>query len=240
MSARELLELGVLASGSGSNLQAILDACASGALRARVCVVIANVPGARALDRARVANVPAVLLPHKGGPVSYATRDEYDAALVEVLRAHGAKLVCLAGFMRLLSPTLLRAFPDKILNIHPSLLPAFPGLHAPRQALAAGVRVSGCTVHIVDEGTDTGPIVIQCAVPILEGDDEARLAARTLLQEHRCYPRAIQLFAEGRVEVITEGGKKRARVRAESDAASFLPSPAYEDAPRRRGDEAPR
>ena len=209
---RRALHLGVLASGSGSNLQALLDACAAGQIGAEVAVVISNVAGARALERAKAAAVPAVLLPHQGGERTWASREEYDGALVEVLRQHGVELVCLAGYMRLVSPVLLRAFQDKILNIHPSLLPSFPGLHAHRQALAAGVKLSGCTVHIVDEGLDSGPIVDQAAVPVLEGDDEPALAARILAQEHRCYPRAVQLFAEGRVQLVAEGGKRRARI----------------------------
>ncbi|HEY5675161.1 MAG TPA: phosphoribosylglycinamide formyltransferase, partial [Myxococcales bacterium] len=197
------MRLGVLASGSGSNLQAILDACASGAVRAEVAAVICNVPGARALQRAEEAKVPAVLLPHAG----YASREAYDREVVATLRRHGVDLVCLAGFMRLITPALLRAFENKILNIHPSLLPAFPGLHAVRQALAAGVRISGCTVHVVDEGTDSGPILIQAAVPVLDTDTEETLAARILVQEHRCYPRALSLWAEGRVRL--EGRRVR-------------------------------
>jgi phosphoribosylglycinamide formyltransferase-1 len=202
------LQLGVLASGSGTNLQALLDACAARRIDARVAVVIANVPGARALERARAAGVPAVLLPHRDWP----TREAYDEKLVETLREHRVELVCLAGYMRLVSPVLLRAFEDKILNIHPSLLPAFPGLHAHRQALAAGVKVSGCTVHVVDEGCDTGPIVVQSAVPVLEGDDETSLAARILVEEHETYVEAVRLFAEGRARVVAEGGKKRVRI----------------------------
>ena len=209
---KRALQLGVLASGSGSNLQALLDACAEGRTSAQVAVVISNVVGARALERARAAEVPAVLLPHKGGERTWASREAYDATLVELLQERGVELVCLAGYMRLVSPVLLHAFQDKILNIHPSLLPSFPGLHAHRQALAAGVRLSGCTVHVVDEGLDSGPIVLQAAVPVLEGDDEATLAARILVEEHRCYPRAVRLFAEGRVELVHEGGRKRARI----------------------------
>ena len=159
-----MMRLGVLASGSGSNLQAILDACAQGRIAAKVSAMICNVPGARALERAKAANVPAILLPHGAHPL----REEYDARLVEELRRHDVNLVCLAGFMRIVTPVLLRAFPERVLNIHPSLLPAFPGMHAVRQALAAGVRISGCTVHLVDEGTDSGPIVVQAAVPVLE------------------------------------------------------------------------
>ncbi len=218
------LKLGVLASGSGSNLQALIDACARGQIAARVAVVICNIPGARALDRAKAANVPALLLPHK----SFPSREEYDAALVEALRAHGVELVCLAGYMRLVSPVLLRAFQDKILNIHPSLLPSFPGLHAHRQALAAGVRLSGCTVHIVDEGCDTGPILLQAAVPVLEDDTEETLAARILVQEHRCYARAVQLFADGRAQVLVQAGKKRVQVQGATGAAGALVSPALD------------
>jgi phosphoribosylglycinamide formyltransferase-1 len=191
------MKLGVLASGSGSNLKAILDGCAKGAIPAQVAVVICNVPGARALERAKEAGVPALLLDHR----QHRTRDDYDWELVAALRKHGVDLVCLAGFMRLIGPALLNAFPERILNIHPSLLPAYPGMHAVRQALAAGARVSGCTVHIVDQGTDTGPILIQAAVPVLDGDTEETLAARILVQEHRCYPRAITLLAQGRVEI---------------------------------------
>ncbi len=203
-------------------MQAILDACASGRIAAQVAVVIANVKGAQALSRAQAAGVPAVLLPHK----EFASRDAYDAALVAELRKHEVELVCLAGFMRLVTPVLLGAFPGRILNIHPSLLPSFPGMHAVRQALAAGVRVSGCTVHVVDEGTDSGPIVIQAAVPVLEGDTEESLAARILEQEHRIYPRAIQLFAQGRAAV--EG--RRVRMQGSpGDASRTLASPPLDD-----------
>jgi phosphoribosylglycinamide formyltransferase-1 len=191
-----MMRLGVLASGGGSNLQAILDACSRGAIPARVAVVICNVAGAGALEKAAKAGVPAVLLPHKG-----VAREEYDARLVAELRKHEVDLVCLAGFMRLITPVLLRAFENKILNIHPALLPAFPGMHGVRQALAAGVRIAGCTVHLVDEGTDSGPIVLQAAVPVLDGDTEETLAQRVLAQEHRIYARAIALFAEGKVRV---------------------------------------
>jgi phosphoribosylglycinamide formyltransferase-1 len=217
-----MMRLGVLASGSGSNLQAILDACEQGRIEARVAAVICNVAGARALERARASNVPAILLPHAG----FARREEYDAHLVEVLRAHDVSLVCLAGFLRIITPVMLRAFPDRILNIHPALLPAFPGMHAVRQALAAGVRVSGCTVHIVDEGTDTGPIVVQAAVPVLDGDTEETLAARILVQEHRAYPRAISLFASGRATVA---GRKVAVRGIAADPALTFASPPLDD-----------
>ena len=197
------MRIGILASGTGSNLQAILDGCASRGIPAEVAVVICNIPGVKALQRAESAGVPAVLLPHQKFP----NREDFDRELVLTLREHRVDLVCLAGFMRLLGPVLLRAFHNRILNIHPSLLPAFPGLHAVRQALTAGVRVAGCTVHVVDEGTDTGPILIQAAVPVLDSDTEETLAARILVQEHRCYPRAIALWAEGRVQI--EGRRVR-------------------------------
>jgi len=212
------MRLGVLASGSGSNLQAILDGCANGSIPAQVAVVICNVPGAKALQRAEAARVPTVLLDHK----QFGSRDDYDRAVVAELRRHRVDLVCLAGFMRLIGPVLLTEFENKILNIHPSLLPAFPGLHAVRQALAARVRVSGCTVHVVDQGTDSGPILIQAAVPVLDGDSEETLAARILRQEHRCYPRAIALWAEGRVQL---DGRSVRIVGAAGDPARAIASP---------------
>ncbi len=212
------LRLGVLASGSGSNLQALLDACANGALSAEVAVVLSNIASARALERAKAAGVPAVLLPHQG----FASRQAYDAAVVATLQHHRVDLVCLAGFMRIVTPVLLQAFENRILNIHPSLLPAFPGLHAVRQAIAAGVRISGCTVHLVDEGTDSGPILLQAAVPVLPGDSEESLAARILVQEHRAYLRAVSLWAQGRVHV--EG--RRVQIdQAPGDLAPTLSSP---------------
>jgi phosphoribosylglycinamide formyltransferase-1 len=181
--------LGVLISGRGSNLQAILNAVRDGRLDARVGVVISNVAGAPGLDRARAAGVPVEILPHR----DFRSREEYDAALVDRLRAHGVELVCLAGFLRLLSPVFVRAFPGRILNVHPSLLPSFPGLHAQRQALEHGVKVTGATVHLVDEELDHGPILVQRAVPVLEGDDEESLSARIREQEHQIYPEAIAL-----------------------------------------------
>lgn len=192
-----LLRLGVLASGRGSNLQAILDACAQPGFPARVAVVISDRERAQALERARGAGVEAVFL----DPKAFADRPAYDQALVDALRARAVGLVCQAGFMRILSPVYVRAFAGRALNIHPSLLPAFPGLHAQRQALAHGVKVSGATVHFVDEGVDTGPIVLQAAVPVAPGDTEDTLSARILVQEHRLYPEAIRLFAEGRLTI---------------------------------------
>lgn len=200
-----MIRIGVLASGSGSNLQALLDATREGRIDGSVAVVIANVPEARALERARVAGVPAELLPSKG----VADRAAYDREIVARLQARRVDLVCLAGWMRLVTPSFLESFGPgdathgcpRVMNVHPALLPSFPGLHAQRQALEYGVRFSGCTVHFVDAGTDTGPIIVQAAVPVLPGDDEASLSARILVEEHRVYPLAVQWFAEGRLRV---------------------------------------
>lgn len=203
-----MLVLGVLASGSGTNLQAILDAIASGSLDARVAVVVSNVPGAAALERARTAGVEVVTIDHR----TCADRRVFDAAVVKVLREHGVEMVVLAGFMRLVTDVLLEAFPARIVNVHPGLLPAFPGVHAQAEALDYGVRVAGCTVHFVDAGTDTGPIIAQAAVPVLEGDDESTLTGRILAKEHELLPLVLQWIAEGRVSVHS-GGSGRARVR---------------------------
>jgi phosphoribosylglycinamide formyltransferase-1 len=189
--------LGVLASGRGSNLQAILDAIAAGRCPARVAVVVSDRKDAAALDRARRAGVPAVHVDPRG----FAERPAFDDAVAAVLDGHGVGLVCLAGYMRLLSPGFVTRYRGRLLNVHPGLLPAFPGLHAQRQALAYGVKVAGATVHFVDEGVDTGPIVLQAAVPVLEDDTEETLAARILAEEHRLYPEAIRLFAEGRLRL---------------------------------------
>jgi phosphoribosylglycinamide formyltransferase-1 len=187
----------VLASGRGSNLQAILDAIASGRLPAAVNVVVSDVAEAFALDRARRAGVPAVVV----DPRSPGGKAAYEQRITEVLREHGVELVVLAGYMRICGSTLLAAFPGRIFNIHPSLLPAFPGLHVQRQAIENGARFSGCTVHFVDAGVDTGPIVAQAVVPVLDTDTEDSLAARILRQEHRVYPHAIRLFAERRLRL---------------------------------------
>ena len=204
-----VIALGVLVSGSGTNLQAILDAIAAGTLDARVAVVVSNVAGASALDRARKAGVEGVVVDHK----AFADRGAFDAAVVEVLRARGVEVVVLAGFMRLVTDVLLGAYPMRVVNIHPALLPAFPGVHGPKQALDYGVRVAGCTVHFVDGGTDSGPIIAQEAVPVLEGDDEGALRLRILEREHELLPRALQLISQGRVRVEpVAGGRARVRV----------------------------
>jgi phosphoribosylglycinamide formyltransferase-1 len=204
-----VITLGVLVSGSGTNLQAILDAIRERRLDARVAVVVSNVADAKALDRAREAGVEAIVVDHK----RFADRREFDAAVVQVLRDRGIERVVLAGFMRLLTPVLLDAYPMQIVNVHPALLPAFPGVHGARQALEYGVRVTGCTVHFVDHGTDTGPVIAQAAVPVLEDDDETTLAARILEKEHELLPRVLQWMAEGRVSVENAaGGRPRVRI----------------------------
>ncbi|CAN5913810.1 phosphoribosylglycinamide formyltransferase [soil metagenome] len=206
------LVLGVLVSGSGTNLHAVIDAVASGRLRAKIGVVLSNVATAKALDRARAAGIATAVLYHK----AHASREAFDAAVVEVLRSHGVSCVVLAGFMRIITATLLDAFPQRVVNIHPSLLPAFPGVHAQAQALKYGVRVSGCTVHLVDGGTDTGPILAQATVPVLDGDTEDTLRDRILVKEHELLPEVLQWIADGRVEVVTDdaGGRPRIRIGA--------------------------
>lgn len=193
----EILNIGVLVSGSGSNLQAIIDRIEDGTLNARITCVITNNPDAYARERTARHGIPCIVLNHR----DFAGREAYDAALVETLGAHDVRLVVLAGFMRIITPVLLGAFPHSVMNIHPALLPAFPGLHAQRQAIEYGVKVSGCTVHFVDEGTDTGPIIIQAAVPVLDNDTEDSLAARIQAEEHRIYPEAIRLFSAGRLMI---------------------------------------
>jgi phosphoribosylglycinamide formyltransferase-1 len=191
------LRLGVLASGGGTNLQAIIDHCQKGDFPAEIAVVITNNPDAGALERARRAGIPACCINHR----NFSGREAFDSAVVAALHGAGVELVVLAGFMRIITRVLLDAFPLKIINIHPALLPAFPGLHVQQQAIDYGARFSGCTVHFVDGGVDTGPILMQAVVPVLPDDNAETLAARILVEEHRIYPRAIQLLAEGRVEV---------------------------------------
>jgi len=207
-----MMIIGVLVSGSGTNLQAILDAVASGTLSARVGVVVSNVPEVGAIERARAAGVEAVVVDH----TKFADRRAFDTAVVKVLRAHSVGLVVLAGFMRLLTEVVLDEFPMRVVNVHPALLPSFPGLRAQRQALDYGVRIAGCTVHFVDKGTDSGPIIAQAAVAVLDDDDEDSLRLRILAREHDLLPRALQWIAEGLVSIDppkTPGGRARARVR---------------------------
>ena len=191
------VKLGVLISGGGSNMQSIIDRIEAGALSAEIVVVISNEPDAGGLDRAARHGLPSEVINHRG----YADRLDFDRALVEVLKKYGAELVILAGFMRLVGQPLLEAYPQRIMNIHPALLPSFPGTHVWQTELDYGVKFAGCTVHFVDAGTDSGPIIIQAVVPVLDDDDADSLAARILKQEHRIYPRAIQLYAEGRLTI---------------------------------------
>lgn len=192
-----VLRLGVLASGRGSNLQAIMDAIDAGRLPAAVAVVISDNPQARALERARVRGIPAAAL----SPAAFESKNEYERAVVEKLQELRVELVCLAGYMRIVGETVLAAFPNRVINIHPALLPAFPGLHAQRQAWEYGVRYSGCTVHFVDGGMDSGPVILQAVVPVLPEDTAGTLAERILEQEHRIYPEAVGLYAAGRLEI---------------------------------------
>jgi phosphoribosylglycinamide formyltransferase-1 len=185
--------IGVLVSGRGTNLQSLIDAVAARRLDASIAVVISNREDAPALARARAAGIETVVLSHRG----WKSREDYDTALVHELRTRSVGLVCLAGFMRIFTPVMVRAFHNAILNIHPSLLPAFPGLHPQRQALAHGVKISGVTVHLVNDDLDAGPIVVQRPVPILDDDTEERLAARILEQEHLAYPEAVGIVLDG-------------------------------------------
>ena len=196
-----MLQLGVLISGRGSNLQAIIDASEGGKLPAKVAVVISNDPSAGGLARAKKHNIPAIVIE----PKNFKDKNTYELEIVKELKKHNVELVCLAGYLRIVGQVLLEHFPLKIINIHPSLLPSFPGLHAQRQALDHGVTVTGCTVHFVDEGCDTGPIIVQSAVPVKENDTEATLSERILQQEHHIYPLAIEFIAKGKLK--TEGRK---------------------------------
>jgi len=191
------LRIGVLISGSGTNLQAIIDAIGRGELKAEIGLVISNRADAYGLQRAHRAGIQTLVLDHRRFP----SREAYDQQLVAELSAADVKLVVLAGFMRLLSNVMIRAFPNRIMNIHPALLPSFPGLNVQKAAVDYGVRFSGCTVFFVTEGVDDGPIIIQAVVPVYPDDSDEELAARILAQEHRIYPRAIALFQQGRLEV---------------------------------------
>lgn len=190
--------LAVIASGRGSNFQSIIDSVESGYLDARILILITDNREAFALERARKHGIDSLVM----APGEFGSRDDYFRRLAEELRSRGVDLVVLAGFMRIVGKPLLDAFPDRVMNIHPALLPSFPGLHGQRQAIDYGVRISGCTVHFVDEGMDTGPIIIQAAVPVRYDDTEESLSDRILRLEHKIYPKAIKLFCDGRLEVI--------------------------------------
>lgn len=189
--------LAVLVSGNGSNLQSIIHSIESGELNARIACVISNNPDAYALTRAKLHGIPSVILENS----AFKNRREFDAALVEILQSHAVELVVLAGYMRILSDVMVTAYPNAIMNIHPALLPSFPGLHAQQQAIAYGVKFSGCTVHFVDCGTDTGPIILQAIVPVTQNDTEETLSTRIQREEHRVFPEAIKLFVDGKLTV---------------------------------------
>ena len=190
-------KLGVLCSGRGTDLQSIMDAINNGEVAADIAVVLTDKPDAFALERAASAGIKAVCVNRK----QFDGRESFEQALVSELQASGVTLVVLAGFMRILTPYFVRQYAGRIMNIHPALLPSFPGAHAHQDVLAYGVKISGCTVHFVDEGTDSGPIILQAAVPVLDGDTEEALGARVLEQEHIIYPHAIQLYCEGKLEI---------------------------------------
>ncbi|HEB76427.1 MAG TPA: phosphoribosylglycinamide formyltransferase [Nitrospirae bacterium] len=212
-----MLKLGVLASGRGSNLQAIMDSIKTGYLPASVEVLVTDNPGAYAIRRAEDNGIPAVVMQ----PSDHPSHDAYYSAVAEELKRRGVELVILAGFMRIVRKPLIDAFRMRIMNIHPALLPSFPGLHGQRQAVDYGVKISGCTVHFVDEGMDTGPVIIQAAVPVHHDDTEESLSQRILKYEHRIYPYAIRLFAEGRLSV--EGRIVKVDAPAERDVAVVNP-----------------
>ncbi|MBF0321257.1 MAG: phosphoribosylglycinamide formyltransferase [Nitrospirae bacterium] len=192
-----MINIGVLASGRGSNFQSIIDSIKSGALNARVACLITDNPEAYAIERAKSHNIPHVYV----NPADFTGKDMFYRRIADELRASAVELVVLAGFMRVVKKPLIEAFPMRIMNIHPALLPSFKGLHGQRQALEYGVKIAGCTVHFVDEGVDTGPIILQEAVPVLSNDTEDSLSERILTCEHHIYPLAIRLYAEGKLKV---------------------------------------
>ncbi|HZZ07706.1 MAG TPA: phosphoribosylglycinamide formyltransferase [Candidatus Binataceae bacterium] len=226
MTQRAPVRLGVLISGTGTNLQAIIDAAGHGELRAEIRVVISNRAGVQGLERARRHGIPTRVIEHRRFP----SREDFDRALVEALGEHAVELVVCAGFMRLLSPVMLAAFPDRVMNIHPSLLPAFAGVHAQKTALEHGVRFTGCTVFFVREGVDDGPIIVQAVVPVMPGDDENILSERIRAQEHRIFPWAIQLFQEGRLTI--EGRNVRIADFPAGDESLALSNPRSPHSPR--------
>jgi phosphoribosylglycinamide formyltransferase-1 len=205
----DILTLGVLASGRGSNFQSIIDNIESGYLTAKIAVLITDNPDAYAIERARKHNIEALIIK----PRDFDSKDAYYSHIAMELKQRGVELVILAGFMRVVGKALIDEYPNKIMNIHPALLPSFPGLHGQKQAVDYGVKISGCTVHFVDEGVDTGPIIIQAAVPAYHDDTEETLSERILKQEHKIFPYAIKLYSEGRIsvegrKVIIKGDRK--------------------------------
>ncbi|SEA65568.1 formyltetrahydrofolate-dependent phosphoribosylglycinamide formyltransferase [Desulfuromusa kysingii] len=218
MTLKKKLRIAILASGGGTNLQSIIDLSQKGLLDAHICLVLSNNPEAGALQRAQRAGINTACIDHR----VFASREEFDQTVVTTLKDAGAELIVLAGFMRIISEIFLDAFPQRIINIHPALLPSFPGLHVQRKAIEYGAKFTGCTVHFVDSGVDTGPIIAQAVVPICPDDSEETLAARILQQEHQIYPQAIQWIAEGRVRI--EG--RRVYIDKSRCATSALINPA--------------
>jgi phosphoribosylglycinamide formyltransferase 1 len=217
------LPIAVLVSGGGSNLQSLIDHIEAGILNARIVLVVSNKPDAYGLKRAKGHNLPCTHLSH----ADYPNREDFDRELARMIREAGAEVVVLAGFMRILTPAFLRSFPQRVINIHPALLPSFPGVHGQAQAVEYGVRLSGCTVHFVDDEVDHGPIIIQAAVPVLEGDDADSLGARILRLEHRILPQAIQWFSQGRLrfegrKVLLDGA---VQIREEADLSCLVHPP---------------
>ncbi len=193
----EKLRIGVLASGGGTNLQSIIDGCQASSINAEIVTVISNNPSSGALIRASNAGVMTQCIDHR----SFEKRDDFDSEVVAALKENNVQLVVLAGFMRIIGQRFLDAFPNRIMNIHPALLPSFPGLHVQQKALDYGARFAGCTVHFVDGGVDTGPIIAQAVVPVLDNDTDESLSARILVQEHKIYPQAIEWFAQGALSI---------------------------------------
>ncbi|MHB8828057.1 MAG: phosphoribosylglycinamide formyltransferase [Syntrophales bacterium] len=194
---RRKISLGVLVSGNGSNLQSLIENIENNRLDGRISIVISNNQDAYALERCRKHNIPTAVVDHH----LFASREDFDRRMIEILNASGVELVVMAGFMRVLTPVFFQAFPMKILNIHPALLPSFPGLHVQQKAVDYGAKFSGCTVHFADEGVDSGPIIIQAVVPVYDDDDGKSLSKRILQEEHRIYSQAIQYYAEGRIAI---------------------------------------
>jgi len=228
MAERAPVKLGVLISGTGTNLQAIIDAIERRELRAEIRVVISNRASVQGLERAQRHAIATRVIEHR----RYASREAFDRALAEALAEHGVELVVCAGFMRLLSPVMLTAFADRVMNIHPALLPAFPGVHAQKAALEHRVRFTGCTVFFVREGVDDGPIIVQAVVPVMPNDDEESLSERIRTQEHRIYPWAIQLYQEGRLRI--EGRTVRIADFPAGDESLALVNPRSPHSPRAR------
>ena len=195
---KKKVNMGVLVSGSGTNLQSIIDNSEKGFLDADIKVVISNNPDSYALERSKKHNIPAVLIEQS----DFTNREDFDRKMIEILNSYSVELVAMAGFMRILSPAFLKAFPMRVINIHPAILPSFPGLHGQQQAFDYGVKFSGCSVHFADEGVDTGPIIIQAVVPVYDDDTEDSLSERILKEEHKIYSQAIQRYAEGKLEVV--------------------------------------